>query len=99
MSSLALLACLIVLPALLTFGLVRLFLAHNGSLSRSQVLRKAVPIGAILPLLPVTWLVASATNIDNPVPIAIVATLLMAGIVGFCVCLPIGWMATQHIAR
>lgn len=99
MTSLILLACLVLLPGMITWGLARLLVSRSASRSRREVLRSAVPVGALLPQGPLFYRVATATNIDNAVPIAIAATLMVAGVVALLVCLPIGLAATRDLSR
>ncbi|PLK24266.1 hypothetical protein [Novosphingobium sp. TH158] len=94
MSSLLMLACLFLLPALLTWILTRLLL-RSEAMQRRQALVIAVPLGALLPLLPFAITVGRAGNIDNPVPIAIAATLMAAVVIALCVCLPVGLAASR----
>lgn len=97
MASLLILTLLFVLPALFTWGLVRLLLAHDIRTTRRSLLALAVPAGAILPLLPGTVWLAMTDTINNPVPIAIAGTLILAAGVGLLVCLPVGLAATRDI--
>lgn len=90
MTPLLLLACLVLAPAALTAGLVRL-LAGRASLSgRRRLLFICVPTGAFLPLLPLTVAVATYDGINNAVPIALVGTLGVGIVVALIVCLPVG---------
>jgi hypothetical protein len=95
--SLLFLAILILLPALFTWGLVRLLVAYGHGGSRRQVLAKAVPGGALLPLLPGTVWVAMADMINNAPLIAVVGTMMLAVVIGLCVCLPVGLAATRDL--
>lgn len=95
MSALLFLACFIVAPAVLTGGLARRFLSRNPAASRGQILRACVPAGAILPLLPITAMVALSDDIYNPVLIAVMATAVGALLVGVLVCLPVGLAMTR----
>lgn len=93
------LACFIIGPAILTWGLVRLVLARDPSSSRARILRICVPLGAVLPLLPGTVMVALSSQIYNSVFIAIIATTMAAMVTSLCVCLPVGLSLTRHLAR
>lgn len=97
MASLLVLALLFVLPALFTWALVRLLVAHDVRTTRRGVLSIAVPAGAILPLLPGTVWVSMTDTINNAVPIAIAGTLMVAAAVGVIVCLPVGLAATRDL--
>lgn len=97
MASLLLLAILILLPALFTWGLVRLLVAFGHGGSRRQVLAKAVPTGALLPLLPGTVSVAMTDTINNAALIAVAGTLMVAAVIGICVCLPVGLATTRNL--
>lgn len=97
MASLLLLLLLFVLPGILTWGLVRLLVVYGHGSSRRRVLRIAVPLGATLPLLPGTVWVAMTNLINNPLPIAIAGTLMIAAVVALVVCLPVGLAATRNL--
>jgi hypothetical protein len=96
-ASLLFLAILILLPALFTWGLVRLLVAFGQGGSRRHVLTKAVPAGALMPLLPGTVWVAKADMINNAAAIAVTGTLMLAVVGGVCVCLPVGLAATRNL--
>jgi hypothetical protein len=96
-ASLLFLAILILLPALFTWVLVRLLVAYGQGGSRRQVLAKAVPAGALLPLLPGTIWVAMEDMINNAALIAVAGTLMLAVVIGVCVCLPVGLAATRDL--
>lgn len=97
MASLLFLAILILLPALFTWGLVRLLVAYGHGGSRRHVLSIAVPAGALLPMLPGTVWVAMSDMINNAALIAVAGTLMLAAVIGVCVCLPVGLAATRDL--
>ena len=57
----------------------------------------AVPAASILPLLPVTAMVAYSSEIYNPLLIAIMGTAIAAVAVGLCICLPVGLVLTRDL--
>lgn len=95
MAALLFLAWFIAAPAFLTRMFVRYFLSRNPTASRGRTLRTCVPAAAVLPLLPLTTLVAVSDEIYNPVLIAIMATAMGAVLVGLLVCLPVGLAMTR----
>ena len=97
MASLLFFAILILLPSLFTWGLVRLLVAYGHGGTRRQVLVKAVPAGALLPLLPGTVWVAMTDTINNAALIAVTGTLMVAAVIALCVCLPVGLAATRDL--
>lgn len=96
MTILLFLLCFLIAPAGLTWAFVQHFLSRNPDASRGRILRTSVPAGAILPLLPLTAMVALSQEIYNPVPIAILATAIGALAVGALVCLPLGLALTKR---
>ena len=97
MASLLFFAILILLPALFTWGLVRLLVAYGHGGTRRQVLAKVVPAGAVLPLLPGTVWVAMTDMINNAALIAVVGTLMLAAVIALCICLPVGLASTRDL--
>jgi ABC-type phosphate/phosphonate transport system permease subunit len=93
------LVSLVVAPAVLTWALVRLALWRNANASRAQVLKASVPLGAIVPLLPWSALVALSDEIYNPLLIAVMGTALAGVATGLCVALPTGLALTRHLGR
>lgn len=99
MSALLFLACFIVVPASLTRTLVRRLMSGNPAASRGWIVRTCVPAGAIVPLLPITAIVALSNDIYNPWLIAIMATAIGALLVGMLVCLPVALAMTRNMRR
>lgn len=99
MPALLFLICCIVVPAVLTAALVRLALALRPDWARGRILRRVVPVAAIVPLLPFGVMTARYDGIDNAVPIALVATALAALAVGLAVCLPVGLAVMRRQGR
>lgn len=95
MSALLFLACFIVAPAVLTGVLARHFRSRNPNVSRGRILQTCVPAAAVVPLLPVSAMVALSDDIYNPLLIAVMATTIGALLVGTLVCLPVGLAMTR----
>jgi hypothetical protein len=93
------LTCLIVAPAVLTWLLVKLVLWRDPDSSSSRVLKIAVPLAAIAPLLPAAAMVAVSREIYNPALIAVMGTLLVGTGDGLCVCLPVALALTRGRPR
>ena len=91
------LLCLVLLPAALTWGFVRLALSRSADASRARILLLCVPPAALLPLLPGTATVMISNAIFNPLLIAVMATLIIGAGVALCVCLPVGLAMTRHL--
>ena len=91
--------CLVILPAALTWGFVRLAMSRSTGSSRARILVLCVPPAALLPLLPGTAAVMISNAIFNPVLIALMATLIVGAGVALCICLPVGLALTRHLGR
>lgn len=78
---------------------MRLCVSKKVCETRAQIVLASVPSAAILPILPVTIVVARATMINNPVLIAAMGTLLVGTAVGLLVCLPVAMALTRNLDR
>ena len=99
MPTLLFLFCFILAPAAGTWAIVWFVRSRYPGSSRAQVLRIGVPAAAILPLLPVTAMVAFSGDVHNPLLIAIMGTAIGVLAVGLCICLPVGLALTQDMRR